>query len=403
MTAWKKYWRHLTLGYVIAYSFIAAVLLTIFLNVVILLQHPERAIQLIDYFNLPPLYLSTNFLCSDVCNEFPQQHVIQPSDSCPDDLYLLFLIVSSYSNRLRRDAIRQTWGSMKHYKNKTIRAVFILGIPSFTNAAIAYTTENRQQRDLLIFNITDSYANLTNKTVLAFQWVSKFCASARFVLKTDDDSFNVPQAFIDLTENVHAEQDLLLGQCASGIRPYRDSNNKWFVSERDYSDQYFPLYLRGRGYLLTQSAISKLLLTAQFVRFNPMEDVFWTGLCRLKANLAATCSSGFAITEEGTMANQCQVASHDLVNIHHATRGEMLTYWSWINAKRRPRSCQNITWWQSGFMKYFLAALLTILITTTSPAPTWSTSIVEQPSIKSPCSTILANSCATAVVELSYF
>jgi len=354
MAAWKNYWRHLTLGYVIAYSFIAAVLLTIFLNVVILLQHPERAVQLIDYFNLPPLYLSTNFLCSDVCNEFPQQHVIQPSDSCPDDLYLLFLIVSSYSNRLRRDAIRQTWGSMKHYKNKTIKAVFILGIPSFANPAIAYTTENRQQRDLLIFNITDSYANLTNKTVLAFQWVSKFCASARFVLKTDDDSFNVPQAFIGLTENVHAKQDLLLGQCASGIRPYRDSNNKWFVSERDYSDQYFPLYLRGRGYLLTQSAISKLLLTAQFVRFNPMEDVFWTGLCRLKANLAATCSSGFAIMEEGTMANQCQVASHDLVNIHHVTRGEMLTYWSWINAKRRPRSCQNITWWQSGFMKYFL-------------------------------------------------
>ena len=304
-------------------------------------MHPERGVQLIDYFHLPPVYLTRPFECRGICNEFSQQQIIQPLNSCPGDIYMLFLVISSHSNRDRRNAIRQTWGSVSHTKNRSIRVIFVLGMPPFTNPITAYKPENQRYKDLLVFNVTDSYFALTNKTALAFQWISKFCANVRFIMKTDDDSFNVPWAVVDLVERFSSQRDVLLGQCASGIRPYRDPRNKWYVSELDYPDQFLTLYLRGRGYVLTFSAMSKLLLASKFVRFNTMEDVFWTGFCRLRASLQTTCSSGFAITDEGIMAEMCQVMSHDLINIHHVTKSEMFTYWSWINDKTRSDSCQN--------------------------------------------------------------
>ena len=348
------YWRHLNIGYVFFCSFIIAVMITVFINVLILLKHPERAVQLVDYFQLPPVYLSTSFLCRNICNEYPQQHIIEPLNGCQDDIYLLFLVVSSYDGRDRRDTIRQTWGSVKEHKNKTIRIIFVLAIPPFTSLSLAYTSESKNYGDLLVFNVTDSYASLTNKTVLALQWALAFCASAKFIMKTDDDSFNVPWAVVDLLELHDPQKHMLLGQCASGIRPFRDQRNKWFVPESDYAEHFFPLYLRGRGYIMSQLTASKLLLASKYVHFITMEDIFWTGLCRLKADLQAVCSDGFAITDEGIMADKCQVTSHDLINIHHVTKSEMLIYWSWITSERSYCSYQGGVH-HLGFMTCILA------------------------------------------------
>ena len=362
----RRYWRNLSIIKALCYIFCVSVTISIIVNIIILYIHPERAVQIMDYLGLPPFYLSSDFTCQNICNSFQHGYIASNPELCKRDPYLLFLIASSHLNRNRRDVIRQTWGSVKDYQNKRIQVLFIVGLPKLTDAELSYKAEEQRHNDLLVVNISDSYSHLTHKTGLAFQWVSKYCASAKYIVKTDDDSFNIPYGYMDYLQAIDHRSDFISGECASGIRPYRDPGHKWYVAESDFGDTYFPLYVRGRAYILTQSAVTKLINSSRFVRFNPMEDVFWTGVSRLKAHIKATCSSGYAITEENINVPFCQVTSPGLMNIHHVTEVQMMAYWSWIKSEKNASNpCQSET---NGFhiianSKHTTVACLCILCT----------------------------------------
>jgi len=51
--------------------------------------------------------------------------------------------------------------------------------------------------DVIQGKFMDNYRTLTNKTMMGLAWVRAHCAHAQYVLKTDDDAFNVPQRYVD--------------------------------------------------------------------------------------------------------------------------------------------------------------------------------------------------------------
>ena len=54
-------------------------------------------------------------------------------------------------------------------------------------------TEQRVHNDVIQHNFVDSFANLTLKTGFALKWVmGNNCSRAKFVFKTDDDTFVNP-------------------------------------------------------------------------------------------------------------------------------------------------------------------------------------------------------------------
>lgn len=61
--------------------------------------------------------------------------------------------------------------------------------------------ESRTYGDILQEDFTDSYMNLTLKSVMALKWTSTHCQQAQYLLKTDDDIFvNVPTLLTYLQE-----------------------------------------------------------------------------------------------------------------------------------------------------------------------------------------------------------
>jgi hypothetical protein len=64
--------------------------------------------------------------------------------------------------------------------------------------------------DFIIADFEDTYRNLTLKTLHMLDWVSTYCSSATYFVKTDDDVFlNVPE-FLSLIHEIRVSQGLPL-------------------------------------------------------------------------------------------------------------------------------------------------------------------------------------------------
>ena len=76
-------------------------------------------------------------------------------------------------------------------------------------------------------------------------WAIGYCGRHfSFLLKTDDDTFNVLQRFVEYLDSLaNVDEDnfaFVGGYCASGDVPHRRRSHKWFVPYRDYPGPVFP-------------------------------------------------------------------------------------------------------------------------------------------------------------------
>jgi len=154
-------------------------------------------------------------------------------------------------------------------------------------------------------DFVDGYRWLTNKTMVGLHWVQKFCHTAKFILKTDDDGFNVPQRFIDYLLAVGA--DRFIGGYCFTVVPDRRASSKFYVPYSMYPDQYYPTYCSGPGYVLSRSAAATILSVSADVAFLPMEDVFVTGACRVAAGISYTQVVG--VVEDHGQMTRCGLAT----------------------------------------------------------------------------------------------
>lgn len=151
----------------------------------------------------------------------------------------------------------------------------------------------------------DGYRSLTNKTMVGLHWAQEFCPGARFILKTDDDAFNVPQRFVDYLLGV--ETDRFIGGYCFTVMPDRRNSSKFFVPHSMYPDRYYPTYCSGPGYILSCSAVASILSVSSDVAFLPMEDVFVSGVCRVAAGISYTQVVG--VIEDHRQLTRCGLAT----------------------------------------------------------------------------------------------
>ncbi len=78
------------------------------------------------------------------------------------------MVISHPKNGARRDAIRKSWAQVARRQNALV--VFLVG------RSHSHEEENLREAlrfgDLVINNVTDSYSNLTLKTMSALLWAS---------------------------------------------------------------------------------------------------------------------------------------------------------------------------------------------------------------------------------------
>lgn len=85
---------------------------------------------------------------------------------------MVTLVHTARDHFLERKAIRETWGSLKSYKDWSTRVIFLLGEPSSPKEVLAekITSEFTHYGDIVMGNFQDTYRYI-NGPIIVFQKV----------------------------------------------------------------------------------------------------------------------------------------------------------------------------------------------------------------------------------------
>jgi len=153
--------------------------------------------------------------------------------------------------------------------------VFVLG------QAIAETEplndEIMNNFDILQSNFSDTYRNLSIKAVAGLKWVTEHCRSAKYVLKTDDDTFvNVYLLLQLLTMEKYENNALVCNVCNTAV----NREGKWKTTLSECSIPVYPPFCQGVAFLMTMDVARALYNASYYVPLLWMDDVYITGFLK---------------------------------------------------------------------------------------------------------------------------
>ena len=155
-----------------------------------------------------------------VCNNCSYvNYPIRLTPQC-SPVFLLILVASRTANRKQRDLIRTTWAQQS--RSQEVGTIFILG-RNHIAADSVILHESEKYHDIVQFDFLDTYKNLTIKTVSALKWAKYNCPSVRYILKTDDDTFNNIPGILKFIHSAHLTNSM------SGVVSHMLGNAKFIA------------------------------------------------------------------------------------------------------------------------------------------------------------------------------
>lgn len=218
---------------------------------------------------------------------------------CPDwgkKLKVVIMVISKPSHYDIRMKIRRTWGQ----KRSDIAVVFLMGKTNDRRIETLLEAEKLACGDMVFAHFKENYRNLTLKSMSVIHWVSKYCRDADFLLKVDDDVYvNIPR-LLEVLYELNVKRKVLYGKVVRQRKVTRRNGTRYFVSLEEYPMEEFPRYLIGPCYLFPASLASVIYYASLIQPFNPMEDVFITGLVAKNLNFKIVNTPGILndISEE---------------------------------------------------------------------------------------------------------
>ncbi|XP_043598943.1 beta-1,3-galactosyltransferase 5 [Bombus pyrosoma] len=196
-----------------------------------------------------------------------------------DPNFIVWIITSSANDPLYRTALRRAYPSVM-LKTLNVTRIFLLGMPKEKNILKYILKESQKYNDLLQGDFLENYKNLTLKHLMGLRWASSNCRST-FLIKTDNDIVLNVFEMLELLQKKTIKENAISGYVLRKMKPIRTSNNKWFVTDEDFSDDVYPDFLSGWFYI-TNLKVAQLLVRAseKFKNFFWIDDVFITGILR---------------------------------------------------------------------------------------------------------------------------
>eukprot|EP00871_Galdieria_phlegrea_P000080 jgi/Galph1/1072/GphlegSOOS_G5847.1 len=177
--------------------------------------------------------------------------------------FLFIAIISRPGEYNTRKAIRNTW--LRKVNNDVTYKFFIGRNSQSLSESKQIEAEKVTYQDLIILPVHDTYENLTLKSVLAFDWISKNSKSP-FILKSDTDVY---VRVDDLVSRLRSENatEFYMGT----LVPFGSSKplnfggwktHRWYMSPEEYPFRFWPPYVFGFAYVISLDlahAIAKCL------------------------------------------------------------------------------------------------------------------------------------------------
>ncbi|XP_054164305.1 beta-1,3-galactosyltransferase 1-like, partial [Oppia nitens] len=246
----------------------------------------------------------------------------------------------------RRRVTRETWAKEAFKHN--IKVVFVLAKPRNYSLQRDILIESNHFGDILQFDFIDDYHNLTLKAIGLLRWISLYCLSNDYVIKTDDDIVVNTERLRERIENKTFHSGIT-GKLFKYSKPIRDINNemadKWLIPKEVFDEDYYPPYLSGAAYVISTDIINKLYKSA-VNNTGPVldiDDLYITGIIAQKYNIAIHDSPEFVLSTTNRH-NMCgiEVCRMFTISTLHGCQSvnQTLQLWNkWMNTTMD--SCHN--------------------------------------------------------------
>ncbi|XP_075433951.1 beta-1,3-galactosyltransferase 2-like [Ascaphus truei] len=254
-------------------------------------------------------------------------YLIEEADKCAGrPPFLLLLIPSLPQDASIRDALRKTWANESLVEGVIITRLFLLGTPISNATQEEVTRESSTHRDIIQQDFLDTYRNLTVKTLMGMEWASRRCPDASYVMKVDSDVFLNPWFLVRqiLHPESVAKVGFFTGMVIAGSSPFRDKANKWYVAPEVYSNNSYPTYCSGMGYVFSGELTGRIYNQGLLLTIFPFEDVF-VGMCLERIGVKISRPGGHWFIDNRVEYNRCQFAK--LVTVHNYKPDELLKIW----------------------------------------------------------------------------
>ncbi|KII72682.1 Beta-1,3-galactosyltransferase 1 [Thelohanellus kitauei] len=202
--------------------------------------------------------------------------------NCRDDAEVVIFIISDPNHYLLRQDIRETYGK----NHVSYKYSFSEALPRNVSHCLLFSigyrddiTLNQQvdyeayiYNDIIRIPIFDVYRETAHKIIFTLHLLDRLKHNFEYVLKSDDDIFlKINKIIPDL--HYLEKKHVFIGHLVEGATPIRNKNNKWYVSEDDFSEDVYAPYLMGSCYIFRRSIIQNLTIAHYNTTLIPMEDV----------------------------------------------------------------------------------------------------------------------------------
>lgn len=258
---------------------------------------------------------------------------------------VLVLVICTVHDRDARQAIRTTWGQTNSKRwCGDVSLGFLIGEPSAPMTDVqqkSLKTEMSSFRDIFWGNFTDSYANLTVKSIMALHIASTFCRQARHLMKVDADVFVNVRRLLKYLNSEAPQQRLITGVLKTKREPIRTNSTeykKWYVSRKEFQEDIYPDYVIGGAYLISMDLPSLLYEESTRTPLFRFEDIYINGILAEKIGVPRTNHSGFFMKPYISQKHFQRIAKdlHRYVVFHPVTPDNL--YMAWISLLDHERS-----------------------------------------------------------------
>ena len=175
----------------------------------------------------------------------PKELICDPNKKL---LIIAFVVIAPDSFE-KRNVIRSTWGNNLLAPDE-FKIVFSVGQSENSTINDMLLNEFLLHEDILqINNFNDSYDYLTTKIMKSFRWISKYCQSAQYVLRINDDVMVNTFGLINYFKNLKLGENQIYGHLLKKTSPIR-FQHKHMVSRIEYDRDFYPNYPEGKIFLI---------------------------------------------------------------------------------------------------------------------------------------------------------
>ncbi|XP_075506920.1 beta-1,3-galactosyltransferase GALT1-like [Primulina tabacum] len=272
----------------------------------------------------------------DFLEHTTDMNALKPVTLPPQTELNLFIGVLSTPNNLRRRmAVRRTWMQYPAVRSGKVAVRFFVGLNKNHTVNKELWDEAQTFEDIQLMPFVDNYSLITWKTI-AICIYGTDVVSAKFIMKTDDDSFVRVDEVLNTLDRINVTHGLLYGLIYSNLEPHREPASKWYTTLEEWPDDKYPPWASGPGYVVSKDiaeAVSKKHREGQLKMFK-LEDV----------------AMGIWILDMKNKGLQVRYEKDDrifydckdgYVVAHRQSPGELLCLWKKIQEKNLAICCSN--------------------------------------------------------------